>query len=185
MRIVMAFVVIALMALLGASLFYAYGIWTALGAADMPGWMYAAMAGGVVFSLLVGGGLMGLVFYSARAGYDDRALRRIARLADGWFPHSPPGVAPGAGPEIIGETLARLRTYLVEEGRDATEFRVNGTIRMLDRTPDQWRAGLEAWRVAGASHATLSTITSPDQAPEDHLAAMRRFREEVMAGQPG
>ena len=26
-----------------------------------------------MFSLLVGGGLMGLVFYSARAGYDDRA----------------------------------------------------------------------------------------------------------------
>lgn len=73
MRIVMGFVVIALMALLGASVFYAYGIWTALGAADMPRWMYAAMAGGVLFSLLVGGGLMGLVFYSNRAGYDDRA----------------------------------------------------------------------------------------------------------------
>jgi len=73
MRIVFGLIVIALMALLGASLFYAYGIWTALGAADMPGWMYAAMAGGVVFSLLVGGGLMGLVFYSSRAGYDDEA----------------------------------------------------------------------------------------------------------------
>ena len=47
MRIVMAFVVIALMALLGASLFYAFGIWTTLGAADLPGWIYAAMAGGV------------------------------------------------------------------------------------------------------------------------------------------
>ena len=73
MRIVMAVVVIALMALLGASLFYAYGIWTALGAADMPSWMYAAMAGGVLFSLIVGGGLMALVFYSSRAGYDDEA----------------------------------------------------------------------------------------------------------------
>ena len=73
MRIVMAVVVIALMALLGASLFYAYGIWTTLGATDLPGWIYAAMIGGVLFSLLVGGGLMGLVFYSARAGYDDAA----------------------------------------------------------------------------------------------------------------
>ena len=73
MRIVMALIVIALMALLGAALYYAYGVWTALGAADLPGWMYAAMIGGVVFSLLVGGGLMGLVFYSARAGYDDQA----------------------------------------------------------------------------------------------------------------
>jgi probable F420-dependent oxidoreductase len=119
------------------------------------------------------------------AGYDERALHRIARLADGWFPHSPPGVAPGAGPEIVGETLARLRSYLVDEGRDVAAFRINGTIRMLDRSPEQWRSSLEAWRAAGASHATLSTITSPDQTPDDHLEAMRRFREEVMAGMPG
>ncbi len=69
----MGFVIAALMALLVASLYYAYGIWTALGAADMPGWMYAAMTGGVLFSLIVGGGLMALVFYSSRAGYDDEA----------------------------------------------------------------------------------------------------------------
>ena len=75
MRIVMALIVIALMALLGASIYYAYGIWTTLGAADMPDWIYGAMFGGVAFSLLVGGGLMGLVFYSNRAGYDDRASR--------------------------------------------------------------------------------------------------------------
>jgi hypothetical protein len=73
MRIVMALVIVALMALLGASIYYAYGIWTTLGAADLPGWMYAAMIGGILFSLLVGGGLMGLVFYSARAGYVDAA----------------------------------------------------------------------------------------------------------------
>ena len=69
----MGFVIAALMALLVAALYYAYGIWTALGAADMPSWMYAAMAGGVLFSLIVGGGLMALVFYSSRAGYDDEA----------------------------------------------------------------------------------------------------------------
>jgi hypothetical protein len=73
MRIVMSLIVVALMGLLGASIYYAWGIWTTLGAADMPSWMYAAMFGGVLFSLLVGGGLMGLVFYSARAGYDDNA----------------------------------------------------------------------------------------------------------------
>ena len=75
MKIVMALIVIALMALLAAALWYAFGIWNALEAADMPGWMYLAMAGGVFFSFLVGGGLMGLVFYSARAGYDDRASK--------------------------------------------------------------------------------------------------------------
>ncbi|MBI1778817.1 MAG: hypothetical protein HYR63_26045 [Proteobacteria bacterium] len=33
----------------------------------------AAMIAGVVLSLLLGGGLMALVFYSSRKGYDDRA----------------------------------------------------------------------------------------------------------------
>ena len=73
MRIVMALIVIALLALLGAAVYYAFGIWNALEAADMPTWMYAAMGGGVLFSLLVGCGLMALVFYSSRHGYDERA----------------------------------------------------------------------------------------------------------------
>ena len=69
MRIVVA---IALMALLAASLWYAYAVWTAVGAVDLPPWIYGAMAGGVAFSLLVGCGLMALVFYSSRYGYDDQ-----------------------------------------------------------------------------------------------------------------
>jgi hypothetical protein len=64
---------IVLLALLGASLWYAYGLWVTLDDADMPPSLYWAMAGGVVFSLVVGIGLMGLVFYSSRHGYDDRA----------------------------------------------------------------------------------------------------------------
>jgi hypothetical protein len=62
-----------LLGLLAASLWYAYGLWTSLEAADMPPGLYIAMAGGVLFSLLVGCGLMALVFYSSRHGYDDRA----------------------------------------------------------------------------------------------------------------
>jgi len=73
MRTVMILVVTALIGLLVAAIWYAYGVWTALGAADMPGWMYGAMGGGVVLSLLVGCGLMALVFYSSRYGYDDEA----------------------------------------------------------------------------------------------------------------
>ena len=69
MRTVM--LVVALMALLAASLWYAYGLWTAV-AVDLPPGIYGAMAGGVAFSLLVGCGLMALVFYSSRYGYDDQ-----------------------------------------------------------------------------------------------------------------
>jgi len=73
MRIVVGLIVFALLALLAAAIYYAYGIWTTLEAANLPVWMYVAMAGGVLFSLLVGCGLMALVFYSSRHGYDERA----------------------------------------------------------------------------------------------------------------
>jgi hypothetical protein len=73
MRIVGGLIVIALLGLLAAALYYAIGIWTSLHTESMPVWMYVAMGGGVLFSLLIGCGLMALVFYSSRHGYDDRA----------------------------------------------------------------------------------------------------------------
>ena len=73
MRLVTTLIVLALLALLIASAWYVYSIWTEFGTADMPGWMIGAMIGGVVFSLIIGCGLMALMFYSSREGYDDRA----------------------------------------------------------------------------------------------------------------
>jgi hypothetical protein len=58
--LVLAFVPVAI----GAS----RGVFSAM---SMHGWI--AMGLGVTFSLIVGCGLMGLVFYSSRKGFDDRA----------------------------------------------------------------------------------------------------------------
>ena len=49
----------------------AYLGWSIGGEAEMPSIGYAALAFGVVLSLIVGIGLMALVFYSSRAGYDE------------------------------------------------------------------------------------------------------------------
>ncbi|HTT46772.1 MAG TPA: hypothetical protein VMG39_02105 [Pseudolabrys sp.] len=64
-------VVLALLALLMASVWFAVTAWERLGGGPIPSYGYVAIAGGVLVSLLVGGGLMGLVFYSSRHGYDD------------------------------------------------------------------------------------------------------------------
>ncbi len=64
-------IIVALFALLVASVWFAAAAWERLGGEPMPLYGYAAIAGGVLVSLLVGGGLMGLVFYSSRHGYDD------------------------------------------------------------------------------------------------------------------
>jgi hypothetical protein len=73
LKAIVAVIVALLFGLLIAALWYAYGLWTALDSPDMPTELYVALAGGVVFSLAVGIGLMALVFYSSRRGYDERA----------------------------------------------------------------------------------------------------------------
>jgi hypothetical protein len=62
--------IVPLFALLVAALWFAAVTWTRLGDA-VPFWGWFAIGGGVLFSLLIGGGLMALMFYSARHGYDD------------------------------------------------------------------------------------------------------------------
>ena len=61
----------ALSLLLAVAASWAIYAWISVGHVSMSihGWI--AMTLGVVFSLIVGVGLMGLVFYSARQGYDE------------------------------------------------------------------------------------------------------------------
>lgn len=71
MRVV--FVIVPLLALLVAAIWFAASSWEHFGGDPIPVWGWFAVAGGVLFSLLIGGGLMALMFYSARHGYDDSA----------------------------------------------------------------------------------------------------------------
>jgi len=64
-------VIVSLLALLALAIWFAVTAWVRLGGEPMPFYGYVAIAGGVLFSLLVGGGLMALVFYSSRHGYDE------------------------------------------------------------------------------------------------------------------
>jgi len=65
-----AAIIVALFVLLGAALWFASGALTIEGP-DMPPGFYVAMWFGIVFSLIVGVGLMALIFYSSRRGYDE------------------------------------------------------------------------------------------------------------------
>lgn len=70
------FLIIApLLALLALAIWFAAAAWAHLGGDEIPLYGYVAIGGGVLVSLLVGGGLMALVFYSSRHGYDDEANR--------------------------------------------------------------------------------------------------------------
>jgi hypothetical protein len=61
----------ALVAIVAAALWYAAGAWFEVSGPPMPAVGYVAMGFGIVLSLLVGCGLMALLFYSSRHGYDE------------------------------------------------------------------------------------------------------------------
>jgi hypothetical protein len=64
-------ILIVLLLLLVATGVVTYFGWTLGNGTDVPTSGYAAMAFGVVISLAVGFGLMALIFYSSRKGYDE------------------------------------------------------------------------------------------------------------------
>jgi hypothetical protein len=71
-------ILIAVMvALLAAASYVGYVGWTGHGDVDMPTSAYVALALGLFFTLVVGCGLMILVFYSSRKGYDQPAERDL------------------------------------------------------------------------------------------------------------
>jgi hypothetical protein len=67
-------VVTVLALLLVAAAVLAYLGWTSGGDTEVPASGYIAMAIGVIFSLVIGFGLMALLFYSSRKGYDEPAV---------------------------------------------------------------------------------------------------------------
>jgi hypothetical protein len=64
-------IILGLFGLLALAIWFAVSAWVHLGGDTIPLYGYVAIACGIFFSLLLGGGLMALVFYSSRHGYDD------------------------------------------------------------------------------------------------------------------
>ena len=60
-----------LLAILAGAIFVAHYGWVLVGNVAMPAWGWWMMGFGIFFTLLVGVGLMALVFYSSRAGFDE------------------------------------------------------------------------------------------------------------------
>jgi hypothetical protein len=68
-----------LFAILAAALWFATRAFTEISGPPMPIGGYIAMTLGVVFSILVGSGLMALLFYSSRHGYDEQRYGEPSR----------------------------------------------------------------------------------------------------------
>jgi len=63
-------IAVPLLALLAAAVWFAIYSWTAIEGPPIPAGGYLAMWLGIVFSIVIGCGLMALLFYSSRQGDD-------------------------------------------------------------------------------------------------------------------
>jgi hypothetical protein len=81
-----AFTIVVLIGLLGACAGVALWVWQEIGEVEIGVHGLIALGLGAGLTFLLGAGLMALMFFSARRGYDDRAHEAEQTHADHWRP---------------------------------------------------------------------------------------------------
>jgi len=105
-------------------------------------------------------------------GSAEPALRRIARIADGWISQ----LAPGSQ---AAEVLERVRTYVREAGRDPAAFGVEGRLHLGTTPQEAWSQAVETCKRLGGTHLAVNTMRIGLKTPDQHMAALRSFRDAV------
>jgi probable F420-dependent oxidoreductase len=102
----------------------------------------------------------------------DAALRRIAKLADGW--------SPNFSPDEKGQALiARVYQYAREAGRDRAGLPLEGRIRLTGQEPAGWAEQVAAWQAVGATHVIAEPRGAKLTFPHGHLDLLARFKATV------
>ena len=102
----------------------------------------------------------------------DVALRRVARIADGW--------CPNFSPDESGYALQeKVHNYMAEYGRDPSELGLDGRMGTGGSSPEDWVETVAAWRTMGASHLSIENRRAGLRTADDHIEMMRRFKDAV------
>ena len=103
-------------------------------------------------------------------GGAEPVMKRIAKIADGWFPQFQPG-------DDARERLERLRGYIREAGRKPEDVGIEGRVSMFNTPEDQWAKAVHDWQDLGATHLAVNTMNAGLSSPQQHIDAIRRFKE--------
>jgi len=102
----------------------------------------------------------------------DRVLRRIAKMADGWFPSL--GLETG-----VGEAIATLHDYIRQEGRDISEMGIEGSVSIAGLSVDECVQQVSAWRELGATHLSVNTAGAGFTSLDQHIDVLHRLKDAV------
>lgn len=106
-------------------------------------------------------------------GRDERALRRAARLADGWLPNQRSAAEAKSSLDLINR-------FLEEAGRLRSEFGLEPRLVYGAGDPKAWEKSMRDWQAEGATHLSFNTMGSGFKTPREHIQAIQKFAEVVL-----
>lgn len=113
-------------------------------------------------------------------GAADAVFRRVAKMADGWiYGGGLPNPFVRPQPRSPRDLVERLRRAVQAAGRDPATVGIEGRMPIDRGGPDEWRQRADEWRNLGATHLCVVTMRAGFGTPDEHLEALRRFREAV------
>lgn len=103
----------------------------------------------------------------------DVAIRRAARIADGFFPQGAPG-------ERMEHMLGVLFAELDRQERDRDTFGLEARITVSTGDDAEWRRQAAWWHERGVSHISLNTMRGGLDGIDAHLEALARGRDAIL-----
>jgi alkanesulfonate monooxygenase SsuD/methylene tetrahydromethanopterin reductase-like flavin-dependent oxidoreductase (luciferase family) len=107
-------------------------------------------------------------------GGSEPALRRLGRLADGWFPPFSPG-------QRFTDALALIHESAKASERDPATIGVEGRVSLAGGAAVAAKS-ISDWRLAGATHVSINTMGLRATGVDAHIAALTEVAD--LAGLP-
>lgn len=100
-------------------------------------------------------------------GTAEAAIRRAARIADGFMPNVGAGDPGSQAMAILTDELATAR-------RNPAAFGIEPRINLSSGDPDTWKRDLDWWRQYPVTHVTVNTMNAGFRTIDEHLEALHR-----------
>ena len=105
-------------------------------------------------------------------GSAEAALRRTARIGDGWMASS----VNHENAKVLVEIIDR---YLETYHRQKDDFGIEARIPYGNGDPTVLTSTIQDWKSLGATHISIKTMGCGFQTPSEHIAALRAFAQLV------
>ena len=112
-------------------------------------------------------------------GTSDAAMKRTARLGDGWIPHNTsqkPFVLKNGSAQ---EAIKQFHQYTYEAGREPNSLGVEVWIDGSRGTETRAAEQVQSWQDIGVTHLSINTMNTGLKHVEEHIEVLSRIKDEI------